>query len=289
VEMIEVEAFERVAALGGFTRAAAALGLSQPAVSRRVELLERELGAPLFDRLPGSAGVRLTEAGERFLPYARAVLAAAREGAAAVLALEQDGGGAVTLALVGALATAAVVGRLQAFRAAAPGVRLTLRTGTTDEVAALVRAGEAHLGLLRELGGGAEDLESLSLEPERPTVVCGPQHPLLRAAGPIPPEALDGQTWVTLDAAVLRRLLALAGLRDPELIAIDSREAQVRLIAAGFGIGLVPRHAVARDLAAGTLRPLPVPALGGQVGTRLVWRRGYLSAAARRLRATLCG
>jgi len=318
MEMIEVEAFERVAVLGGFTRAAAALGLSQPAVSRRVELLERELGAPLFDRLPGSGGVRLTDAGRSFLPHARAVLAAARDGANAVRAIDQDGGGAVTLALVGALATAKVVERLRAYRAAVPGVRLTLRTGTTEEVATLVHAGAAHLGLLRELGTAAPDLESLALEDEVPTVICSPEHPLrpLRspAATPVPaippltasapavsapavsdlvvperivPEALAGQTWVTLDAAVLRQLLARVGLGDPDLVAIDSREAQVRLIAAGFGVGLVPHDAVARDIAAGTVCTLAVTALAGRVGTRLVWRRGYVSGAARRLRSAL--
>ncbi len=313
MEMIEIEAFERVAVLGGFTRAAAALGLSQPAVSRRVELLERELGAPLFDRLPGRGGVRLTEAGSSFLPHARAVLAAAREGTDAVRAIDEDGGGAVTLALVGALATAKVVERLRAYRAAVPGVRLTLRTGTTEEVAILVHAGDAQLGLLRELGTTSPELESVALEEEVPTVICSAEHPLRAlqspAATPAPaipdltvstpavhdrvaperiaPDALGGETWVTLDAAVLRQLLARAGLRNPDLVAIDSREAQVRLIAAGFGVGLVPHDAVARDIAAGTVYTLAVPALAGRVGTRLVWRRGYLSGAARRLRNAL--
>ena len=52
VELDQVEAFVAIVRGGGFTRAAALLHLSQPAVSRRLELLERELGAPLFERTP---------------------------------------------------------------------------------------------------------------------------------------------------------------------------------------------------------------------------------------------
>lgn len=51
VELDQVEAFVAIVRGGGFTRAASLLHLSQPAVSRRLELLERELGAPLFERI----------------------------------------------------------------------------------------------------------------------------------------------------------------------------------------------------------------------------------------------
>ena len=61
MELDHVEAFLAIARSGGFARGSAALHLSQPAASRRIKLLEAELGAPLFDRL--SRGVTLTEAG----------------------------------------------------------------------------------------------------------------------------------------------------------------------------------------------------------------------------------
>jgi DNA-binding transcriptional LysR family regulator len=73
VEIDQVQALVAIVRGGGFTRAASALHLSQPAVSRRLHLLERELGAPLFERM--RSGVLLTDAGRAFLPHAEALLA----------------------------------------------------------------------------------------------------------------------------------------------------------------------------------------------------------------------
>jgi DNA-binding transcriptional LysR family regulator len=71
-----VEAFVTIVRRASFTGAAAALHLSQPAVSRRIDLLEQELAAPVFERT--RAGVRLTDAGRAFLPYAEMLGSARR-------------------------------------------------------------------------------------------------------------------------------------------------------------------------------------------------------------------
>ncbi len=124
MEMIQVEAFVAIARAGSVSRAAVALHLSQSAMSRRIDLLEREIGVPLFDRVP--SGVRLTDAGVAFLPYARQVLAAARDGAEAARALETEERGTVTLAPVGTLANTWLTARLRAFRDGHPQVRLLI-------------------------------------------------------------------------------------------------------------------------------------------------------------------
>jgi DNA-binding transcriptional LysR family regulator len=64
----EIETFVSIARLGGFVRAARFLRRSQPAISRRIEMLEEELRTRLFERVSG--GMVLTEAGREFLPYA---------------------------------------------------------------------------------------------------------------------------------------------------------------------------------------------------------------------------
>src|SRR5437762_13753226 len=99
MELDHVEAFVAIIRRGGFSRAATTLHLSQPAISRRLHLLEHELGAPLFERI--RSGVVLTDAGRAFLPHAEALLASMRDGIDAVGGLRGAHRGAVPLAVVG--------------------------------------------------------------------------------------------------------------------------------------------------------------------------------------------
>src|ERR1700758_2223501 len=126
MELDHVEAFLAIARSGGFARGSAALHLSQPAASRRIKLLEAELGAPLFDRL--GRGVDLTEVGRAFLPPARAILAPMRGGIDAVTAVRGTGHGTITLALVGTLASGRLTARLSRLCQAHPGLDLRLQT-----------------------------------------------------------------------------------------------------------------------------------------------------------------
>src|SRR5689334_19826640 len=140
-----LQTFVAIAELGGFTRAGRRLHRSQPAISRRLGILEHELGAPLFERLRGRA--RLTEAGRIFLPHAEAALASLRDGREAVRGLQAGIEGAVSLALVGTLADTHIVEALRQFAGRSRRVRLELRTASSREVTDLVRRGEATLGL----------------------------------------------------------------------------------------------------------------------------------------------
>src|SRR5580700_8743087 len=78
----ELTAFLAVARLGSFTRAAAELNLSQPALSRRIRIIEEALDTALFDRMPD--GARLTDAGRSYLPFAERVMMNLRDGDEAV-------------------------------------------------------------------------------------------------------------------------------------------------------------------------------------------------------------
>ncbi len=294
MEMIEIEAFVAIARAGSVSRAAVALHLSQPAMSRRIDLLEREIGVPLFDRIP--SGVRLTDAGETFLPYARQVLAAARDGAAAARALEAEERGTVVLALVGTLAGTPLTTRLRTFREGHPQVRLLMHTARSDEVSAMVQRGEAQLGL-RYFAGPDRDLVALPVIDEPLRVVCAGQSRLVDAAA-TDVSALAGVPWVGFPqgapssgepfARAIERQLLHCGLGDAEFIAIDSLTAQKRLIEADFGVGLLPASALEEEVRLGTLRVLSIPALAMTVPVTAIHRRGgYLSGAARLLLASL--
>src|SRR4051812_12500434 len=99
--MPEIRAFLEVVHEGSFTRAAARLNISQPALSRRISLLEKSLGSPLFSRYLD--GIQLTEAGAALLPHAHAATTALRDGLEAVRGTTQGESGNIDLAIASTL------------------------------------------------------------------------------------------------------------------------------------------------------------------------------------------
>jgi DNA-binding transcriptional LysR family regulator len=284
----DLETFISIARLGGVTRAAGQLHRSQPAITRRVKLLERQLGAPLIER--GRSGAVLTDAGRTFLPYAEAVLAALTDGTHAVQALQGSDHGAVSLAMVGTLAGTTIVQQLRRFTARHTNARLELRTANSFEVSDMVRRGEVSLGL-RYFEDPSPELVSRQVAQERLVVACPARHPWagkrLRQ-----PTRLRGDQWLSLPmtrhrdsfAHLVARQLAAAGLDDVAMMAIDSMTAQKRLIEAGIGIALLPESSIHEELRLGTLRTIVVAHLQTTVPIHVVYRKnGYLTGATRTL------
>ncbi len=292
VELGHVEAFLAIIRRGGFTRASSSLHLSQPAISRRIHLLERELGAPLFERI--RSGLVLTDAGHAFLPHAEAILASMRDGIDAVLALRGTSRGAVTLAIVGTLASTALTERLRRFREAHPAIDLRIRTALSAEVSDLVRRGDATLGLRYELDPHP-DLVSSTVYHEPMVPVCSPRHRLARARR-VEPGALAGERWLTFPprlgaarepySSALEHRLAACGLSASEIIPIDSLTAQKRMVEAGFGLALLPASSVNEELRSGTLRALRIRDMRATIPVVLIHRRrAFQNGATRALTA----
>lgn len=278
---------------GGFSSAAEALGRSQPAISRRIALLEDELRVPLFER--AAAGVTLTAAGQALLPHAERVLSALGDAASAIAGVRSGISGPVSLAAVGTLAGAGLTSVLRRFAAEHPGVALSIRTATSAEVSDLVRRGEATVGL-RYLPAVSPDLEDRRIGAETMRVVCPPDHP--RRGRPLASLAeLDDEMWFafpnvwTFRETFADNLFAqfqACGVATVRWTPVDSQTAQKRLIEAGFGLALLPASAIEEELRAGTLATLDVNGLTATNPIHLVVRRGgYLSPAAAALVADL--
>ncbi|MFC9398502.1 LysR family transcriptional regulator [Streptomyces sp. NPDC057027] len=258
------EAFLAVAREGSFTAAARVLGYTQSAVSRQIQALEDETGAPLFERLP--RGVRLSEAGRVLLPHAEAVrdrLALARAELAALRTL--DGG----LLRLGAFSSAgaALVPRTQAaFRARHPGVVVTRVEGPSVKHLRLVAAGEEDLAVVSPASSGPapEGVTLHHLLDEPILVALERGHPYagqrdLRLAD------LADEEWIVgnerLEDTLFRPAVA-AGFRPRTgLLALDWI-AKLGAVAAGLGVTLVPALAAASvrpDVALVTIHPDDVP------------------------------
>jgi DNA-binding transcriptional LysR family regulator len=279
VDIDQVSAFLAIARLRGFTKASASLHISQPAISRRIHLLEQELDAQLFERIHD--GVILTDAGRALLPHAEALLASVRDGINAVEALRGTSAGSVTLALVGTLASTALTECLRAFRDAHPAVDLRIRTALSAEVSSLVRRGDATLGLRYDLDPDPH-LVCSAVYGEPMVAVCSPRHRLAQARQ-VEPAALAGECWITFPprpggvpepyARTLEHWRATCGLRDVQVMPIDSLTAQKRMVEADFGLALLPASSIDEELRSGTLHALRVNAAQPTIPVILIHRR----------------
>lgn len=272
---------------GGITRAAAGLYRSQPAVSRRLAVLEKELGVPLFERVP--TGMVLSEAGRALLPFAEAALATMKDAEAAVHAVRSEPAGPLPIALVGTLANAGFTAVLRHFARRHPGIDLRLRTATSAEVSDLVRRAEVTIGL-RYLRDTAPELRCEPLFAERLVVVAAADHPLAGTRR-LALSALADERWIAFpqppgrpEAAArhVRQAFDAAGVDESQVLRVDSLTAQKRLVEAGFGIALLQESSLHEELAAGTLAVLDVDDLDVTAPVVVVTRaNGYLGAAAR--------
>lgn len=124
-----------------FTRAARTLGTTQPSLSRRVQQLERAVGARLVVRTP--AGVVLTSAGERFLTHAERALASVDAGRTAIEELTDEARGTVALGSQPTISAYVLPALLARFHARNPEVVLKLREGLADQIEERVAAGSS--------------------------------------------------------------------------------------------------------------------------------------------------
>jgi len=272
----------------------ACIDLSQPATSRRIKLLETELGAPLFDRLGRS--VTLTQAGRAFLPHAQALLASMRDGIEAVSTVRDTAAGAVTVAVVGTLASSSLTAQLSRLCREYPDLDLRLRTALSAEVSELVLRGDATVGLRY---GADKDpaLVSVVIRQERLIPVCPPGH-ALAVGGTDLAAVLSGQRWLAFPsgpgapgdpyATALQQLFAAHGLAAAEILPIDSLTAQKRMVEAGFGLAILPESSLDEEFRTGTLCAIDAPALSTTLPVALIRRRNaFQTGAARAVTAAL--
>jgi LysR family transcriptional regulator, carnitine catabolism transcriptional activator len=274
-----LEIFLTVVEEGGFTAAADALGMSQPAVSQAVGELERDLGALLFHRLGRS--IALTSAGEALLEPARQTrrdLLIARSVVEDVVGLET---GRLDIACLPTLVVAPLAPLVGRFRGAHPGVTLVLADpADSADLLALVRSGHSELGLLEDVR--TEGLVTVSLGQQDFVVVLPPG---TSVRGPFPLEELAALPLVATPEgsstrALLDHTLAEAGSAPRVVVEAAQREALLPLIAAGAGSSLLPRPLAEVASALGCAIVDPTPPVFRSVA--LVHRDGPLTPAAAR-------
>ncbi|WP_330306537.1 MULTISPECIES: LysR family transcriptional regulator [unclassified Streptomyces] len=266
--------FEKVATVLSFTQAAAELKYAQSSVTSQVRALESSLGTELFDRL--GSRIRLTEAGERLLPYARQIIELSEEARAAVAGTEEPSG-ALTVGTMESLTSYRLLPLLELFHHRYPGVRLSLRTTIGDETRQALRQGTYDVGFLMEEETEHAGLEAEVLAVEPLALVAAPGHPLAEPSAVLTSDLVRESLLATEPGCAYRDLfereLNLNSLSPVSFTEFGTIEATKRAAAAGLGVALLPEVTVAAELAEGTLVRLPwKPPF--TLRTQLAWRAG---------------
>ena len=272
MDLKQIEYFVRVAELGSFTRAAIALNVAQPALSRQVRLLEVELHQHLLIR--NGRGATLTDAGRLMLEHGRGILhqvTRAREEldrAHGVLA------GAVALGLPPSLARLLTVPLLHAFRAQFPRAKLSITEGLSLSMQEWLRSGRLDVALLYG-PPKSDELEGRHLMDE-PLFAVAPRSEMDTGAGdygaPISLAELARRPLVMPSQPnalrmLLERHMIDAGYKPTIEVEVDGVTAILELVSEGIGLAVLPAHTVrsAAHSERYILRPIGPPRILEQV------------------------
>jgi DNA-binding transcriptional LysR family regulator len=281
-ELRQLRHFIAVAQHLHFGRAAAALHMSQPPLSRSIQDLEARLGATLLAR--SRRKVVLTPEGARFLEEAQRVIAQLERAVLEVGSMAAGAGGRLRLGFVSLADFGVLPGLLKAFKASHPGVALALREMLSPEQALALAAGELDFGLL--LPPVAGDLEHLVVQRERFVVALPARHALARARGRIAMRQLAGEAFVMAprDIApglhdIVALLTARAGFSPRVAQEAIQMQTVVSLVSSGLGVAVVPSSVA--NLGRQGVAYREIADAHPRLDLWLTWRRGSLGVAGR--------
>jgi LysR family transcriptional regulator, low CO2-responsive transcriptional regulator len=248
-----LKAFHAVAVAGSFTRAAAAIGLSQPTLSSQVALLEAKHAVNLFDRK--RRGVTLTPTGKRLLDVTTRIFSAEEEALDLLRGARSIQTGHLRIAADNASHVMPVLARL---RATNPGLTFSMTIDNSTNILQRLLDYEADLGVMARLTSDPR-IFSLRLKRDRLILFVPASHPLA-ARSSVGIAELQGCDIVlrepgSVTREVFEASLTHASVRPGRLIEVQSREAVRETVAAGFGIGVIFESELGSDPA---FRPVVV-------------------------------
>jgi DNA-binding transcriptional LysR family regulator len=255
LQLLQVEGFLEVARRGSVSRAAEALYITQPTLTARLHGLERELGAKLFQRTP--RGMRLTDAGRAWVPFAERAMRALAEGRDALEEVKTASAGHLMIGSALAVSTYILPDLLERFVAAHPRVEVAVRTGHSEDVVDMVLRDEVQLGLGRAINH--PDLDLKPFHREELVLVCAPDHPFVKRRGGVSLVEVTNEKLIMFDrtssySEITQSAFVSSGVRLRRYMEMDSIEAAKKMVERGLGVALVPRSAVDREVDAGSMR-----------------------------------
>lgn len=258
MDLGQIEAFVQVAHHRSFSKAADSLFLTQPSVTARIQSLERDLGEALFER--NGRGVRLTEMGTAFLPYARRTLKALQEGRDAIEGMRNLDIGALKLAAALTVSTYVLPKILRGYCSTYPGVEVSVQTGRSEQVLQMVLNDDVHCALERTVQHA--EVHTVPLYEDDLVLVAAPEHRLAKA-GEATIEDIGREPLILYDKGssynqLIQGVFRQHGVVPRTLMELDTIEATKKMVEEGLGVAMVPKVSTEREFGQGTLVPIGI-------------------------------
>jgi len=261
----QLAAFLSVVELGSFTAAADKVGLTQPAVSLQVKLLEQRLGVRLIERVGRRA--QPSPAGLDLLPHARRIIEACSMAEEAMTPFREGTVGRVRIGSGGTASIHLLPRAIALAKKRMPDLEIIVRVGNVDEILRDLETNVLDLAVVALPAAG----RSLEVEPfhEDELLAVAPNGNMMPAGGP-DADFMKGKTLLLYEGGNTRRAtnewFEAGGVRPEPAMEFGSVEAIKELVAAGLGWSILPDMALRRDrpdlLVTSSLRPRLVRQLG---------------------------
>jgi len=258
VELAQLDAFIAAADCGSFSRAAELLHVAQPSLSNRIQSLEREVGQVLFERM--GRGVKLTDSGRAFLPYAQRIKRTLDDG---LLVLEGTRDGTAGRLMIGsapAVGTYVLPRLLKVFCDNRQGIDVLVRTGHSDEVLQMVLDDDVQVGFGRPIQH--PEVRTIVLYSDELVLVVSSQHRYAKR-GTVKVDELQDESLILFDRdssyyGLIVGLFRDLGVVPQQQMQLDSIEATKKMVEANLGIALLPEVSVEREIRLGTLHKVHI-------------------------------
>lgn len=240
--------FEAVARHLSFSRAAAELHLSQPAVSMQVKGIEAILGLPLTEQM--GKKIYLTDAGREVLHASQAITARLDDLQANLAQLRGMDGGRLNIAVT-ATVSAIATGILARFRERYPRVAIHLDVSNRESVLGQLAHNRIDLAIMGQVPGGL-DLEATRFMDNPLVMIAPPAHPLARRRK-VPLAALAAEPFLVREAGsgtrgAMERFFADRGMTLTTSMEMSSNEAIKQAVQAGLGLGILSLQTLEQEL-----------------------------------------
>lgn len=273
MELVQLETFLAVAEERSFSRAAARLHRTQPAVSQAIAKLEQELGEVLFERT--SRDGTLTDAGEVLREYALKLLNLRTEASGALTELRELHRGKLTLA-ANEYTCLYLLPLLDEYRRHNPRIKLAVQRALASRISDEVLMHSVEIGVL-SFKPDDPQVKSIAVYRDELAFVVNPSHPLAKV-GEVAIRQLGGQNFIAHNIPSPQRQKVIQAFKRHKTrlqmgVELPSIEAIKRFVAMGNGVALVPGLTVRSELESGALVQVKVPELQMERKLRLVHRR----------------